>query len=447
MSSTMPRASLHTLGCRLSQSETAMLADSLTRQGYRLVEYGEETDLLVLNTCSVTENAEKDCRYAVRKTLRHSPHAFVAVTGCYAQTGAAQLQTVPGIDLIVGTQFKMNLPDYLPAPAQLRKQPEPELRHSRTIDREDFVLPGTAYSDSTRALLKIQDGCDFMCSFCLIPFARGRERSRVAADVIREARELAAHGYRELVLTGVNIGRYSYQGMELVDLLQELEAIPEVVRIRISSIEPTTLPTRLLEHMAASSKLCHYLHLPLQSGDDGILRAMNRRYGLREYEELVAQALALMPDLGLGTDLMVGFPGEDEQAFANTLHTAGRLPFAYFHVFSYSSRLGTAAARLEPQVPAAVIRQRSKALAELSRTKALAFYQRQIGHTVSVLFEQGERDGFRTGTTANFTRVAAAADAVAAGSIHQVTITGIMDGLAYGHPDATPSSPGHRPLL
>ena len=424
-----------------------MLGDSLTRQGYRLVEYGEETDLLVLNTCSVTENAEKDCRYAVRKTLRHSPHAFVAVTGCYAQTGAAQLQTVPGIDLIVGTQFKMNLPDYLPAPAQLRKQPEPELRHSRTIDREDFVLPGTAYSDSTRALLKIQDGCDFMCSFCLIPFARGRERSRVAADVIREARELAAHGYRELVLTGVNIGRYSYQGMELVDLLQELEAIPEVVRIRISSIEPTTLPSRLLEHMAASSKLCHYLHLPLQSGHDGILQAMNRRYGLREYEELVAQALALMPDLGLGTDLMVGFPGEDEQAFANTLHTAGRLPFAYFHVFSYSSRPGTAAARLEPQVPAAVIRQRSKALAELSRTKALAFYQRQIGHTVSVLFEQGERDGFRTGTTANFTRVAAAADAVAAGSIHQVTITGIMDGLAYGHPAATPSSPGHRPLL
>ena len=424
-----------------------MLADSLTRQGYRLVEYGEETDLLILNTCSVTENAEKDCRYAVRKTLRHSPHAFVAVTGCYAQTGAAQLQTVPGIDLIVGTQFKMNLPDYLPAPAQLRKQPEPELRHSRTIDREDFVLPGTAYSDSTRALLKIQDGCDFMCSFCLIPFARGRERSRVAADVIREARELAAHGYRELVLTGVNIGRYSYQGMELVDLLQELEAIPEVVRIRISSIEPTTLPSRLLEHMAASSKLCHYLHLPLQSGHDGILQAMNRRYGLREYEELVAQALALMPDLGLGTDLMVGFPGEDEQAFANTLHTAGRLPFAYFHVFSYSSRPGTTAARLEPQVPAAVIRQRSKALAELSRTKALAFYQRQIGHTVSVLFEQGERDGFRTGTTANFTRVAAAADAVAAGSIHQVTITGIMDGLAYGHPAATPSSPGHRPLL
>ena len=424
-----------------------MLGDSLTRQGYRLVEYGEKTDLLVLNTCSVTENAEKDCRYAVRKTLRHSPHAFVAVTGCYAQTGAAQLQTVPGIDLIVGTQFKMNLPDYLPAPTQLRKQPEPELRHSRTIDREDFVLPGTAYSDSTRALLKIQDGCDFMCSFCLIPFARGRERSRVADDVLREARELAIHGYRELVLTGVNIGQYSYQGMELVDLLQALEAIPEVVRIRISSIEPTTIPERLLQHMAASRKVCHYLHFPLQSGDDGILHAMNRRYDVREYEALVGQALALMPDLGLGTDLMVGFPGEDEQAFANTMRMAGRLPFSYFHVFSYSSRPGTPAARFEPQTPPAVIRQRSKTLAELSRTKALAFYQQQIGRTVSVLFEQGERDGFRTGTTANFTRVAVPADAVAAGSIHPVTITGIMDGLAYGHLASPSVEPTYRPLL
>ena len=424
-----------------------MLADNLQRQGYRLVEFGEETDLLVLNTCSVTENAEKDCRYAVRKTLRHSPHAFVAVTGCYAQTGAAELQTVPGIDLIVGTQFKMNLPDYLPTPGKLHKQPKPELRHSRTIDREDFTLPGTAYSDSTRALLKIQDGCDFMCSFCLIPFARGRERSRTLEDVLREARDLAAHGYRELVLTGVNIGRYSYKGATLVDLLRELQAIPDVTRLRISSIEPTTIPIALLELMAASPKLCRYLHLPLQSGDDTILQAMNRRYRVREYEELVEQALKLMPDLGLGTDVMVGFPGEDEQAFANTVRMAERLPFSYLHVFSYSSRPGTAAARLEDQIPLPVIRQRSKILAGLSRTKTIGFYQAQIGHTVSVLFEQGERDGFRSGTTANFTRVAVPADSVVAGSIHHVTITGVTDGLAYGHPAAPVLEPARRPLL
>ncbi len=424
-----------------------MLADNLQRQGYRLVEFGEETDLLVLNTCTVTENAEKDCRYAVRKTLRHSPHAFVAVTGCYAQTGAAELQTVPGIDLIVGTQFKMNLPDYLPTPSKLHKQPKPELRHSRTIDREDFTLPGTAYSDSTRALLKIQDGCDFMCSFCLIPFARGRERSRTLEDVLREARDLAAHGYRELVLTGVNIGQYSYRGATLVDLLRELETIPDVTRLRISSIEPTTVPAALLELMAASPKLCRYLHLPLQSGDDAILQAMNRRYSVREYEELVEQALKLMPDLGLGTDVMVGFPSEDEQAFANTVRMAERLPFSYLHVFSYSSRPGTAAARLEDQIPLPVIRQRSKILAGLSRTKTIGFYQAQIGHTVSVLFEQGERDGFRSGTTANFTRVAVPADAVVAGSIHHVTITGIMDGLAYGHPTAPVLEPTRRPIL
>lgn len=447
MSTTTPRASLYTLGCRLSQSETSMLGESLRRKGYRLVEFGEETDLLVLNTCSVTENAEKDCRYAVRKTLRHSPHAFVAVTGCYAQTGAAQLQTVPGIDLIVGTQFKMNLPDYLPAPAKLHKQPEPELRHSRTIDREDFVLPGTAYSDQTRALLKIQDGCDFMCSFCLIPFARGRERSRTLDDVLREAQDLASHGYRELVLTGVNIGQYCYKGTTLVDVVRELEAIPNVARIRISSIEPTTVPTSLLEQMASSTKLCHYLHLPLQSGDDGILQAMNRRYTVREYIDLVEQALALMPDLGLGTDLMVGFPGEDENAFMHTVRTAERLPFSYFHVFSYSARPGTAAARLGQSLPPSIIKQRSKTLSELSRTKRLACYQRQIGKTVSVLFEQGERDGFRTGTTADFTRVAVAADAVAAGSIHQVTITGVTDGLAYGRPISAVLEPARLPLL
>lgn len=212
-----------------------------------------------------------------------------------------------------------------------------------------------------------------MCSFCLIPFARGRERSRVAGDVLREAGELARHGYKELVLTGVNIGRYSSNGMELVDLIREIEAIPEVIRIRISSIEPTTVSAELLRHMAVSTKLCRYLHIPLQSGDDDILQAMNRRYTVREYEDLIGQAFSLMPDLGLGTDLMVGFPGEDEQAFANSLQTVERLPFSYCHVFSYSSRPGTPAARLEDHVQPAVIRQRSKGLAELSHRKALAF--------------------------------------------------------------------------
>ena len=204
----MKRASLHTLGCRLNQAETAVLAARLQRDGYRVVEFGEPTDLLVVNTCSVTEDAERTCRYVIRKTLRHSPDAFVAVTGCYAQTGVHELRTIPGIDLIVGNQFKWDLPSFLPAPDALKKQPDPEVLHTRTIDREDFTLPEYGEPDSTRALLKIQDGCNVMCSFCLIPFARGHERSRLLDDVIQEAEILAAGGYREIVLTGVNVGQY-----------------------------------------------------------------------------------------------------------------------------------------------------------------------------------------------------------------------------------------------
>lgn len=436
-----PRASLHTLGCRLNQAETAVLGDLLSRQGYDIVPFGETTDLLVLNTCSVTENAEKDCRYAVRKTLRHSPDAFVAVTGCYAQTGPERLRQIPGIDLLLGNQFKLELPKYLPASGSLRKLPVADVRHTRTIDREDFTLPGTAYSDSTRALLKIQDGCDFMCSFCIIPFARGHERSRVLDDIVREAESLAACGYKELVLTGVNIGRYQYREWSFIDLLRRLETVPGVARIRISSIEPTTVTQDLLEYMATSNKLCRYLHVPLQSGDDRILEAMNRKYTLRDYTDLVENACRLIPDLGLGTDLMVGFPGEGDEEFDKTLRVARELPFAYCHVFSYSRRPGTAAARRQESVPDTTIRRRSRTLAALSRMKNRAYHERHIGRTVRVLFEKGERDGFSMGLTDNFMRVAAAAEEDPAGTMQDVTITGVADGLAVGRFTSISHSP------
>jgi threonylcarbamoyladenosine tRNA methylthiotransferase MtaB len=427
-----PRASLHTLGCRLNQAETAVLGDLLSREGYALVPFGAATDLLVLNTCSVTDNAEKDCRYAVRKTLRHSPGAFVAVTGCYAQTGHERLRQIPGIDLLLGNQFKLELPKYLPAAESLRKLPAARVHHTRTIDREDFTLPGTAYSDSTRGLLKIQDGCDFMCSFCIIPFARGHERSRTADDVVREAESLAARGYKEVVLTGVNIGRYRYRGQDLIDLLRKLESVPGIARIRISSIEPTTVTRDLLEHMADSPKLCRYLHIPLQSGDDRILAAMNRKYTVADYCELIETAYRLMPDLGLGTDLMVGFPGEGDEQFANTVRLARELPFAYAHVFAYSRRPGTAAARMKYAVPGPVIRKRRRTLASLSQDKQRAFCERHIGRTIPVLFETGKRDGFAVGLTGNFMRVAVATDEDPAGTLHDVTITGVADGLAVG---------------
>src|SRR5512134_1550197 len=311
----MKRASLHTLGCRLNQAETAVLEARLRRDGYRVVEFGEPTDLFIVNTCSVTDDAERTCRYVIRKTLRHSPDAFVAVTGCYAQTGVHELRAIPGIDLIVGNQFKWDLPSFLPAPHTLKKQPAPEVLHTRTIGREDFSLPGFGEPDSTRALLKIQDGCNVMCSFCLIPFARGHERSRMLDDVLREAEILAAGGYQEVVLTGVNIEQYHQSGADLIGLIDRLETIDGLRRISISSIEPTTVTDALLDRMASSSKLCPYLHIPLQSGDDGILSAMNRPYQAREFVALINRAVAAIPGLGLGTDLMVGFPGESETAF------------------------------------------------------------------------------------------------------------------------------------
>jgi threonylcarbamoyladenosine tRNA methylthiotransferase MtaB len=428
----MKRASLHTLGCRLNQAETAVLEARLRHDGYRVVEFGEPTDLLVVNTCSVTEEAERTCRYVIRKTLRHSPDAFVAVTGCYAQTGVQELRTIPGIDLIVGNQFKWDLPSFLPAPHALKKQPDPEVLHTRTIDREDFSLPEYGEPDSTRALLKIQDGCNVMCSFCLIPFARGHERSRLQDDVIREAEALVARGYREIVLTGVNVGQYRQNEFDLVGLIAQLEEIVGIERIRISSIEPTTITNTLLDRMASSSKLCPYLHVPLQSGDDAILSSMNRPYNTKEFVHLIHRAVAAIPHLGLGTDLMVGFPGETEEAFAHTLRIARELPFSYFHVFTYSQRPGTAATRLPDHVSITVARQRAKRLADLSRLKRLAFAERYIGSTQSVLFESGVMDGFRLGVTANFLKVAVPSTIDLTNDLKEVRITGASDRWAVG---------------
>ena len=409
-----------------------MLETQLRRRGYTVVQWGEPTDLLVVNTCSVTVEAERTCRYVIRKTLKHSPDAFVAVTGCYAQTGSHHLRSISGVDLIVGNQYKSSLPEFLPPPELLRKQPSAEMLHTKTITREDFVLPAYAQSDATRALLKIQDGCNVMCSFCLIPFARGHERSRRLDDVLAEAESMAARGHRELVLTGVNIGQFDAQGVSLTGLIDRLERIDGIERIRLSSIEPTTVTEPLLEKMARFGKLCPYLHLPLQSGNDGILAAMNRPYDVRSFVSLVDRAISTIPDLALGTDLMVGFPGESERAFQDTVDLCHRLPFSYFHVFTFSKRPGTAAAKLPHHVPADIARRRAQTLAEMSREKRLAFAERSIGSSVSVLFERGETEGMRLGTTANFLKVGVASHTDLAHQVRQVSITGASDRWAVG---------------
>ncbi|MCP9438805.1 MAG: tRNA (N(6)-L-threonylcarbamoyladenosine(37)-C(2))-methylthiotransferase MtaB [Nitrospira sp.] len=433
------RASLHTLGCRLNHAESAVLGEGLRRKGFELVEFGRPTDLLVLNTCAVTEDAERTSRYLIRKTLKHSPHAFIAVTGCYAQIGLERLTREAGIDLVVGNQFKLDLPSYLPPADELEKRRSPEILHTKTLSRQDFDLPYFGEPDSTRAPLKIQDGCNAMCSFCIIPFSRGHERSRRLEDILEEATGLAERGYREIVLTGVNIGRYVHEGHDLCSLLRRLEQVNGIDRIRISSIEPTTVGDELLDLLAGSSKFCPSLHIPLQSGDDGILKAMNRRHTVKAYVDLIQRAVAKIPQLGLGTDLMVGFPGETETAFRNTVSVATDLPFSYFHVFPYSPRPGTAAVRMKRTVPSSAIGKRVEILREIGQAKQLAFHHRQIGTTVSVLFETGAQEGLRHGTTPNFTRVAVAAADDLHNQIKPVTITAATERWAIGY------IPHHQP--
>jgi threonylcarbamoyladenosine tRNA methylthiotransferase MtaB len=425
----MPRASLHTIGCRLNQAETAVLADQFRSQGYELVEFGQPTDLFVLNTCTVTESAEADCRNLVRRTRRLSPDAFITVTGCYAQTGVHVLREMHEIDLVVGTQHKMELPRYI---TSLARRPAPEVLHTRALTRDDFTLPGIGDYEHTRAHLKVQDGCNFMCSFCLIPFARGHERSRRLDDVVREAEGLVARGHRELVITGVNVGQYNFEGASLLKVIESLEGITGVERIRISSIEPTTISEALLERMSGPSKLCPHLHVPVQSGDDGILQAMNRRYTAREYAKFIERAVRTVPDLALGTDVMVGFPGEWEDAFANTRALLEDLPFAYFHVFSYSARPKTPASKRPEKVASREMRHRSSVLCALSRAKRIEYYQRYVGRSVSVLFETENTQGLFIGLTPNYIRVGVQTTDGLANQIHDVSVYGVMDGLALG---------------
>lgn len=442
-----PRASLHTLGCRLNQAETSILGERLRRDGYELVEFGQPTDLLVLNTCSVTEDAERTSRYLIRKTLKHSPHAFIAVTGCYAQTGTEGLKKQAGIDLIVGNQYKLDLPSYLPPSDQLQKRATPEVHRTKTIARDDFELDLYAQPDSTRAPLKIQDGCSTMCSFCIIPFARGHERSRVLADIVQEAEMLAAQGVREVVLTGVNIGQYRQDGADLCTVIRRLEAIAGLERIRISSIEPTTVTDELLNMMATSPKLCPYLHIPLQSGDDAVLSSMNRPYHAQDFVALIERAVRLIPHLGLGTDLMVGFPGEDDEAFDKTLQLATDLPFAYFHVFPYSPRPGTAAIKLPHPVDPALVKRRTAILMARSQAKRLAFHDRHIGTTVPVLFESGLQEGYGVGTTANFLKVAVPSNRDMTNQVHRVTITAASERWAIGHLTNSQTNATPLPIL
>jgi len=395
------RVSFYTLGCRLNQAETAILQQYFEKEGYRVVNFKDPADVVVVNTCTVTENGDADTRRLVNKINRMNPEARIALIGCQAQLQRKELLSLPRVHWVVGNEKKMQLPDLL----REHWNRETPLVDVPAIHRKSFTLPVAGVDrQHTRANLKIQDGCDFFCSFCVIPYARGRARSREFDDIMQEARQLVAAGHKELVITGINVGTYAYRGKTLLEVIGALEAIPGLQRIRISSIEPTTIPVAFFDRTWPESKLCRYLHIPLQSGSDRILQAMNRRYEREEFAQFIRGVYHRVPDICLGTDVIVGFPGEREEDFEETYRFLEEPPLAYFHVFSYSERSRAKSRKLTGKVPPAVIDQRSRRLRELSARKRREYLERQVGKVETVLFEQNKK-GFWTGLTDTYVRV------------------------------------------
>ncbi len=397
----MKKISFYTFGCRLNQSETASIENSFKQGGYEVVGFNEPSDIVVINTCTVTDGGDADTRHLVRKVNRSNPAARIALVGCQAQIQKERLAHLPNVRWIVGNARKMDLVSVF------NEFPESAAAQiiAPAIERQPCSLGVSSIDhDHTRANIKIQDGCDFFCSFCEIPYARGRARSRVFEDIFIEAKALIAAGHQELVLTGINIGTYAYQDKTLMDVIRGMSSLEGLERIRISSIEPTTVPVAIFDQMKTGQKLCRYLHLPLQSADDEILTAMQRKYTVGEFSDFVRKAHAAVPGIGIGTDVMVGFPGESEAHFERTAELLRELPIHYFHVFSYSPRQ-MAKSRLQKTMPPAIIARRSQILRDLSLRKRRLFHESLLGSTQKVLFERPKGDGWQNGLTDNYIRV------------------------------------------
>lgn len=432
---TRKRASVHTLGCRLNQSESTLLLEKLAEAGYEVVPFGEPADLGIVNTCTVTHEADAKSRKLVRSFIRRNPHAYTAVIGCYAQMGSKALSEIEGIDLIVGNQEKLNVLDYVAH----GKNPSPMIVRDRIV-RDDFTIePVGGTGLHRRANLKVQDGCDFMCAFCIIPFARGRARSRAMDNLLEEAHALVARGAKEIVLTGVNIGTYAYEGLALLDVTDRLNDIEGLARIRISSIEPTTIPGALFERMSdVGHALVPYLHIPLQSGSDVVLKAMRRQYTRGDYMAFIEKADAMVPDICIGTDIMVGFPGETDRDFEDTASLLADSPLVYAHVFKYSERDGTASQRMAGKIDPHVQNARSARLRLISARKQRQFHERHAGREADVLFEQ-EENGYWTGYTGNYIRVAVCSEEALENRLRRVRLTGHLGDMASGELAETPS--------
>ncbi len=421
---------LYTLGCKLNFSETSAIGRQFEEKGFAKVPFEAGADLYVINTCSVTDHADRKCRKVVQQALKHNPDAFVAIVGCYAQLKPREIATIPGVSAVLGASEKFQLVDILadfkkPAPGQ------PGAVHASPIAEATEFVAAHSFGDRTRTFLKVQDGCDYTCSFCTIPLARGGSRSGSVASVVARAEELAGTGVQEIVLTGVNLGDFGLQGPErqrrenFTELVQALDGVAGIRRFRISSCEPNLLTDGVLETVAASARFMPHFHIPLQSGSDKILGLMRRRYRRALYASRVARIKELMPHACIGVDVIVGFPGETDADFLDTYNFLNELPISYLHVFPYSERPDTLAPTLPGRVPDRVRHERTTQLRGLSEKKKRFFYEQHLGLETEVLFEDDVTDGRMEGFTPNYIRVAVKYDPLLVGERKTLRLTAV----------------------
>ena len=399
------KVAFYTLGCKLNYSETSTISRQFSKAGFDTVGFTERADVFVINTCSVTENADKKCARIVKEALKHSPNAYVAIVGCYAQLKPDEISSIPGVDIVLGAAEKFQLTDHI---ADLTKNPKTLIFNTEISQTNQFV-PSFSIGDRTRTFLKVQDGCDYSCTFCTIPLARGASRSDTVEHVILQANEIAASGVKEIVLTGVNLGDFGIRNGQredrFLDLLVALDEVQGIDRIRISSIEPNLLTNEVINFVAASRLFVPHFHIPLQSGSNKILGLMRRRYRRELYTERVDQIKSIMPDCCIGVDVIVGFPGETREDFLDTYNFLNELNISYLHVFTYSERENTPAAEMPNSVPGSKRADRSKMLHILSEKKRRSFYEGQRGNAADVLFEGDHKNGFMHGFTRNYIKV------------------------------------------
>ncbi len=429
------KAAFYTLGCKLNFSETSTIARGFSEEGFQRVDFSEKADVYVINTCSVTENADKRFKIIVKQALKANSEAFVVAVGCYAQLKPHELADVNGVDLVLGATEKFKVTSYI---NDLLENPTEEAQvHSCEIDEADFYVGSYSFGDRTRAFLKVQDGCDYKCTYCTIPLARGISRSDTLENVLHNAAEISAKGIKEIVLTGVNIGDYGKGEFgnkkhehTFFELCEALDTVEGIERLRISSIEPNLLKNETIDFVAHSKTFVPHFHIPLQSGSNDILKLMRRRYLKELYVDRVNKIKEVMPHACIGVDVIVGFPGETEEHFLETYNFLNELDISYLHVFTYSERDNTLAAEMEEVVPQNIRGKRSKMLRGLSAKKRRSFYESQLDTTRTVLFEGENKEGYIHGFTENYVKVKTPWNPELVNTLHSVKLTKIdEDGL------------------